>query len=213
MSYKITILTDRGSWVNKYIDEYIEGVAFPIKKIFNYEDIREGDFLFILGYTKIIGVNYLLKNKHNLVVHASALPKGKGWSPLTWQILEGENEIPITLFEASKEVDAGMIYFQDIMKFNGTELVEELRNVLGKYTMNLCQSFIDTYPQCVQNGKMPVGEGTFYSRRTPKDSQLNIHETIKNQFNLLRVVDNEKYPAFFVYKENKYKIEISKCDE
>nr|WP_315055745.1 formyltransferase family protein [uncultured Lysinibacillus sp.] len=213
MSYKVTILTDKKSWINTYIDEYIKNAASPIKKIFHYDEISEGDFLFILGYTKIIEADYLLKNKHNLVVHESALPSGKGWSPLTWQILEGKSEIPITLFEASEKVDTGMIYLQDTLKFKGTELITDLRRKQGKYTMDLCQRFIDTYPQCVHDGKMPVGEESFYTRRTPKDSELNIHKTIEEQFNLLRVADNENYPAFFIYKGEKYKVKISKWEE
>lgn len=210
MSYRITILTDTESWINPYIDKFMEKSSCIINKIFHYKDLTEGDFLFILGYTKIIKKDYLLKNKHNLVVHESKLPKGKGWSPLTWQILEGRDEIPITLFEASEQVDDGLIYFQDIMKFDGTELVEELRNKQGMYTMDLCNRFIETYPQCIENAKLPTGKETYYTRRTPEDSELNIHDTIANQFNLLRVVDNKKYPAFFIYKGEKYKIEIYK---
>jgi len=38
---------------------------------------------------------------------------------LTWQILEGKNEIPITLSEPEESVDGGKIYIQDIMHFNG----------------------------------------------------------------------------------------------
>ena len=212
MSYKITILTDEESWINPYIDKFIGKSPYIINKIFHYKDLTEGDFLFILGYTKIIKKDYLLKNRHNLVVHESRLPKGKGWSPLTWQILEGWDEIPITLFEASEEVDNGLIYFQEIMKFDGTELVDDLRQKQGIYTMELCHRFIETYPQCIMNAKFPTGEETFYARRTPEDSKLDIHDTIANQFNILRVVDNEKYPAFFMYKGEKYKITIHECE-
>ena len=53
------------------------------------EEIPRGDFCFLLGCGKIVGRETLGRNHHNLVVHESPLPKGKGWSPLTWQILEG----------------------------------------------------------------------------------------------------------------------------
>ena len=47
-------------------------------------------------------------SKHSLVVHSSNLPQGKGWSPMTWQIIEGKNKITNTLFEAvSAVVKAG----------------------------------------------------------------------------------------------------------
>lgn len=93
---------------------------------------EKGDILVLLGCEKIIKDAILKKNRHNLVVHESALPEGKGWSPLTWQILEGKNEIPITLFEAVQNVDAGQIYLQRKMIFKGWELVDDLRKT-GRY--------------------------------------------------------------------------------
>ena len=56
---------------------------------------------------------------YNLVVHESALPKGQGWSPMTWQILEGLNIIPVTLFEAVADLDAGPIHLQHQIKLKG----------------------------------------------------------------------------------------------
>ncbi len=75
-------------------------------------------------------------NKHNLVIHESDLPKGKGWSPVTWQVLEGKDVIPITLFEAAKNVDAGDIYLQEFIHLDGSELLEEIKHKQGVYTKN-----------------------------------------------------------------------------
>ena len=50
----------------------------------------------------------LALHKNNLVIHASDLPQGKGWSPMPWQIAEGRNDIVFTLFEAVAGVDAGL---------------------------------------------------------------------------------------------------------
>ena len=44
-----------------------------------------------------------------------------------------------------------------------------------------------------------VGKSEFYSKRTPKDSELDINKSIKDQFNLLRICNNEQFPAFFCY--------------
>ena len=43
-----------------------------------------------------------------------------------------------------------------------------------------------------------IGEETFYSRRNKEDSELDIKKSIESQFNLFRVCDNEKYPAFLI---------------
>ena len=76
----------------------------------NVLQIENGDVAFYLSFGQTVPVVILSRNNHYLVVHESALPHGKGWSPLTCQILEGKNEIPITLFEAEELVDSGKIF-------------------------------------------------------------------------------------------------------
>lgn len=55
--------------------------------------------------------------------------------------------------------------------------------------------------QCYPWGRR--GEESFYSRRMLKDSELDVNKSIREQFNLLRVADNNKYSAFFSYKWKK----------
>ncbi len=63
------------------------------------------DFCFCLSYGRLVSNQTRAGFRHTLVVHASDLPHGKGWSPLSWQILEGKHSIPLTLFEAAESVD------------------------------------------------------------------------------------------------------------
>ena len=72
-------------------------------------------------------------------------------------------------------------------------------------------NFIDNYPNI--NHFDQNGDESFYPKRTKKDSELNVSKTIKEQFNLLRVCDNEIYPAFFYINEKKYIIKIYKDDQ
>ena len=148
------------------------------------------------------------KNSINLVVHESALPKGRGWSPLTWQILEGINEIPISLLEVDEKVDSGKIFLRDKIKFQGHELINELRLKQAEYTFKLCKIFIEEYPKNLKTGKSQAGRSTYYKKRTPEDSKIDVDKSIKDNFNLLRTVDNSNYPAFFNLNGKKYKLKI-----
>ena len=62
-------------------------------------------------------------------------------------------------------------------------------------------------------GRKQTGLTTFYSRRGPEDSKLDINKTISEQFNLMRVCNNEKYPAFFIKDGVKYLLKIEKSNE
>jgi len=180
--------------------------------IHNAKNISEGDLVFCLGCGQVLSSDILSRNQHNLVVHESALPKGKGWSPLTWQILEGKNEIPITLFEAAETIDSGKIYLQDHLEFKGDELIDELRQAQAEKSIEMCLKFVEEYPNILDQATEQCGESTYYSRRKPEDSKLNPDQTIREQFNLLRVVDNDRYPAFFEVNGTIYKIKIEKIN-
>lgn len=206
----VQILVDNpDSWIVPFargLMEKLVGSGSDASLLFDPNEVKKGDILCLLACEKVF--DKLSLNKHNLVVHESALPQGKGWSPLTWQVLEGKNEIPITLFEAEKDVDSGPIYYQELIKLKGDELIDEIRTAQGQATVNLIMKFIANFPN--NKGIAQAGNATYYKRRVAKDSLLSMDKTLKEQFNLLRVVDNERYPAFFEYKGVKYKVTINK---
>jgi methionyl-tRNA formyltransferase len=88
-----------------------------------------------------------------------------------------------------------------------------MRELVGALAISMCQDFVDNYPQVVQSATQQTGESTYYSRRIPSDSRLDPEKTITEQFNLLRVVDNERYPAFFELYGRRYLLTIEACDE
>ncbi len=209
---RVSILSDKtDSWIQPFCRSLAAQLidrGFVVDIYKDWKDLEKGDMLFILGCEKILPKDVLSLHKNNLVVHESDLPRGKGWSPLSWQIIEGINLIPITIFEASSKVDSGVIYYQDFICLEGHELIEEIRNLQGQYTINLCLRFADEYPNVV--GSPQTGQETFYARRRPSDSEINPQQTIDAIFNQLRIADNEKYPAFFYKNGVKYIIKIYK---
>ena len=209
----ISVVVDNPSWILPYAQKLIK----EINKIgdraalcLNHEQVKEGCVAFYLGCTNIVKLNILSRNSFNLVVHESDLPKGKGFAPVAWQILEGKSEIPVCLFEAVDNVDAGNIYYMESMVFEGHELNNEIRDEQGNKTIEMCLRFLNesTPPK----PHLQKGESTFYRRRKPEDSQLSIIKTIEEQFNLLRIVDNERYPAYFDKDGYRYKLTIEKID-
>ena len=208
---KITILVDNlESWFMPYAEQLVSDLAkeHDVVLINNHKDLKKGNCAFFLSCIKKVPKEYLALNSHNIVIHPSDLPKGRGWSPLTWQILEGKNKIPMTLFEATEHVDEGDFYLKDVITFEGHELNDELKNAQGKKTIEMALKFISNYDKFSANKQN--GEISYYSRRTKKDSRLDINKSIKSQFNNLRVADNERYPSFFEYMEFKYILKIDK---
>jgi methionyl-tRNA formyltransferase len=174
----------------------------------NTKNLPVADFCFCLSFSELLTGDLRRQFRHVLVVHESNLPQGKGWSPLTWQILEGKSRIPVTLFEAEDNVDSGPIYAQRWIEFEGHELIGELRASQASATIELCRWFVDSYPESVLQAREQQGNESFYSRRSPKDSRLDLNKTLAEQFNHLRVADNDRYPAYFEIGSRRYELQI-----
>jgi methionyl-tRNA formyltransferase len=149
--------------------------------------------------------------QHVLVVHESDLPEGRGWSPLTWQILDGADHIPVTLIEAAGAVDSGPVFAQRWITFGGHELIDELRAAQAEVTHALCRAFVDDYPDSAAQGREQTGEATYYPRRRPAHSELDPERSLAEQFNQLRVADNDRYPAFFEWHGQRYVLQIGRA--
>lgn len=209
-SLDIQILVDNpNSWVIPYAEELnskLKEEGHVSRLIHRHKEVVKGDILCLLSCERVF--KNLDINTHNLVVHESDLPKGKGWSPVTWQILEGKSRIPVTLFEAVDDVDAGPVYAQGHMELDGTELLSEIKHQQGAITIELILEFVKKYPNVIR--KEQEGQETYYSRRRPEDSELKIDQSILDQFNILRVCDNERYPAYFIHRNTKYILKVFK---
>ncbi len=211
---KVAVLTSAESWFVPYAKRLVALLGkkgYKSKLFFKHEDINETfRIVFILSYFKMIGKGYLKRHDHNLVVHESALPRGKGWAPFFWQVIEGKKKIPIVLFEASEDMDGGETYIKDYLSLKGHELYNELRDIQANKTIDLCLRFLGGYDSV--RPKRQRGRKSFYKKRGRLNSKLDINKPLQKQFNLLRTVDNENFPAFFPYKKHKYIVKIYKED-
>lgn len=211
----VTVLVDsEKSWFVPYAKELVESL---IKKGIEAELIHEqskamgGEICFLLSCTKVVKDDFLQKYQKNIVVHGSDLPSGKGFAPLKWQILEGKNEIVLTMFEAVKEVDAGDWYRKEKLSFTGTELLDELQKKMAEKIISMCVEYVlcpEQYP-----GRKQTGEESFYKRPSEADDELDIDKTIRQQMNHFRIADNERFPVWFQYQGRKYILKIYPGDE
>ena len=211
MKYKVTFLLDKSNlWFEKQLRNYNfklnNKYIFKISK--NPNNIKNQNIVFPLSYTKILPESFLKKNELVLVPHSSKLPKDKGFAPVSYQILRNKNKIYFSLIKASKKIDSGPIYFQSFFLLKGDELIDEIRSISFLQDLKMIKKFLLKYPNV--KSKKQSGKGSFNKRRHPKDSELDINKTIKQQFNHLRINDNELYSSFFYFKDKKYIIKIFK---
>lgn len=211
--FPVTLVVDTPCWFDRLADELLAQLERSGAQALLTRDasqIQPGGIAFFLSCMNIVPAVILARSVLNVVVHASALPEGKGFSPQVWQVLEGRNEITVSMFEAVGAADAGPILAQDVMRFEGHELNSEMRATFGAMVQRMCWGLLSGYE--LPAGRPQIGEGSWYRRRYPKDSVLDPNKSIAEQFDLLRVVDNERYPAFFDHRGHRYVLKIEKAD-
>ena len=207
----VNIITSQNSWVVNYISllkKIIRSNGYAMSLSFNADTKSSYYINFLLGYPRLLNKEQLQTNKYNLVIHESDLPKGKGFSPISWQILNNKNLIPVSMFEAVEKMDSGPIYIKDNINLKGTELSPEWRKLQAEKTISLCKRFLKNIDKIKPQNQQ--GLESFYSKRDFKDSELNINKSLKSQFQLLRITDNDKYPAYFNFKNETYYLKIYK---
>lgn len=208
---RLTILVNNPEgWVQPLAKQLVEKLSqsYRASYVEQTPDVPQGDAAFLLGCSRIVPAEIRRRNRRNLVVHGSDLPRGRGFSPIPWQVVEGQNRIPIVLFEAEEELDAGPIYFRDVIELDGTELIDEIRKKTWEKIEALITRFLESHRTV-----SPVpqeGRPSFYSRRSRKDDELDPNKTLASQFDHLRIVDNDRYPAWFSYRGQRYILKISK---
>ena len=203
------LLDKKNNWIENHLRKFIK--KFPKKYTYSVSknpNSINGKIVFVLSYTKILKNNFLKKNKEVLIVHPSQLPKDKGFSPVQNQVLRKKNSIHISLFKASSKVDSGPVAIRDSFRLSGHELSNEIRTKQSLAIFKIIKIFLNKYPKIKY--KKQKGKGTYNKKRKEIDNRLNINKSIKSQFNLLRIVDNDLYPAYFEHRNNVYYLRITK---
>jgi methionyl-tRNA formyltransferase len=168
---------------------------------------KKAKLCFLVSCTEKIRKETILNFQKMFVLHASDLPKGRGWSPYIWEILQGVNEITVSLIEADDKIDTGDIWLQKRVKLKGNELLDEILSRLIDVEVELIKDCINRFEKIQPREQTEIGV-SYYKKRNPEDSRLDVDKTIREQFNLLRVVDNQRFPAFFEIDGSKYLVKI-----
>lgn len=177
---------------------------------FDKRDLAGGDILFLVSCSQLLGAAERGKFATVLVLHASDLPRGRGWSPHIWSILNGENGITVCALEAADPVDSGPVWIRTRIVLEGHELLPEINDKLFTAEIALMTQVVENYRTLT-----PVPQrsetGPYMQKRTPEHSRLDADKSIADQFDLLRVVDNDRFPAYFDYRGRRYLIRIEKA--
>ena len=164
----------------------------------------EPDLIIVCGWRRMIKKKIIsISKKGIIVIHASLLPKYRGFAPITWPIINGEKETGITMFYIGEEIDNGDIIGR--VKYKIEE--NDTGYSIYKKAINGARLLLKKYVPLIENDSAPrLKQNEEYAQyaaaRKPEDGKLDWDKSAIEIFNLIRAL-SKPYPGAFTYHNNK----------
>lgn len=184
---------------------------FAIKNninLYQYNKIREegleelksmnADIMVTCAYGQILSNELLSMTKFGVInIHSSLLPKYRGSSPVQWAIINGENEIGITIMKTALSLDSGDIILQKSMSLNGNENTSEALEKLSFLGADLIVKALDL----IETGKAKYirqneNEMTYYPMLKKNDGEIDFSKSALEIKNFIRGMN--PWPCAFI---------------
>lgn len=163
------------------------------------------DICFVIGWYWLISEKTLNKVPNGFLgIHNSLLPLYKGGSPLVWQLINGEEEVGVSMFTLTKGVDNGDLWFQQKIKINN---IDNINDVLLKIESQTIKNFKLYYLDIIKGKKLPTPQPniteSYCAQRIPGDGLVDWKKSSIEISNFIRA-QSKPYPgAYSFYKEQK----------
>jgi methionyl-tRNA formyltransferase len=174
----------------------------------NYPDIvareLQPDLIVVVGCRILLPREvYEIPPRGTVAVHDSLLPEYRGFAPLNWAIINGEDHTGVTLFYLNESMDCGDIVAQARVPIGPAETAPQVYERVCQATIDLV---IEAYPR-LADGTAPrrpqhEHEGSVTCRRTPDDGLIDWNGSTAGIANLIRGLTSP-YPGAFTFHDGK----------
>jgi methionyl-tRNA formyltransferase len=174
----------------------------------NYEKIItkeiKPDIGIVVGCRILLAKNlYEIPPLGTLAVHDSLLPEYRGFAPLNWSILNGEEQTGVTLYYLNELMDGGDIVLQKSVPIH----FEDTAPLVYE---RICQATVDVVLEAhnlLLKGKAPrisqnYATGSFTCSRTPIDGLIDWRQSTTAIYNQVRAL-TYPYPGAFTFYQTK----------
>lgn len=171
------------------------------------------DYIFAIKWRTMIPKRAVEAARGGLIVfHASLLPKYRGFAPVNWPLINGEEKTGVTMFYAAEEVDAGDIIAQRerlIADEDDAGTIDSWLNATVEEMLeeNMKRLAEGTAPRIRQDHT----EATYCIWRSPEDGHIDWNQPTRTVFNLIRGLASP-YPGAYSRLEDGRKLIIWRAE-
>ncbi len=172
---------------------------------FEWLDSLDPDLCFCGGWSQIIDKKILdIPNRGFLGFHSSRLPEGRGGAPVNWSLIDGADEVWISLFHYEPGVDAGDVLAQGSIPVKQRDDIGTVFDALASEACRLTTSVrTDLEAGAVDTKPQSLSAASYRPRRQPQDGIIDWHREPDAQYDWIRA-QTDPYPwAYTFYQETK----------
>ena len=118
--------------------------------------------------------------------------------------------LTLTLLEAANKVDSGDVWKKLQVNVSKDALWDEINQTVFNAELMLMDFAIENFGAIQPQAQSTCIEHTYHPKRSPIDSKVNAKKSIEEQFDLIRVCDPDRFPAYFELHGKKFTIRLEK---
>ena len=170
------------------------------------------EICFVMGWYYIIPKKLIDKIQGGFIgIHNSLLPAHRGFAPVVWAMIAGDNETGVSVFSFDEGMDTGEIWYQSKVKIRNQDYISD---VLKKLDDQIDAFFDLKYMDILLGNLKPkkqVNKNVSYgARRTIEDGKIDWTKTATEIYNFIRA-QSKPYPgAYTSYMSMKVTVWSSK---
>ena len=171
------------------------------------------DIFILAGFPYIFPKKLISLPKYGVInLHGGKLPKYRGGSPLSWQIINNEKKIGISVIKINEKIDQGEIITHTSFKNLKTDYINDIQKKSFKVFIKLTLDAL----KIIESGKKLKKQKkskSYFAQRNDKDSKINWNLKASDVFNFIRAVSYPYKGAFTYLFNHKVRIFSSKISK
>lgn len=161
------------------------------------------DYIVSFGYRRMINKNIRqLANVECLGSHFAPLPRYRGFAPLNWVLINGEEETAVNLFTLADGVDEGKILAYKKVKI---DIDDDINTLFSKCIEEFKLLFLEQLEKLEKAEfelmEQDESQATYTCSRNPEDGEIDWTKSAEQIHNLVRAL-TYPYPCAFTFFEN-----------
>lgn len=205
------------------MDELCKLFDFRIIQAETVSDFRnlfsEVDFGICVGYMEILKDEIFSSPRYGMVnLHCGRLPDYRGRAPICRAIMNGDENLFMTIHKISSSVDGGDILFEEPIEINFNDTATDLYNKCCDRTGLILDEIIELFeknkdeinklykPQSIAKRKP-------YLRITDEERKIDFNKNAEDIYNLIRALSPPYPNAFFEFYDRRYFVRNAELEQ